>query len=137
MSAPAAPVRGLITSIDGDDHLVGSRCTSCDTHVFPTQATCPRCGAATVDAALPATGFVWSATVQRNEPKPPYVGPAEFEPFAVAYVDLGPVRVESRLEGRAADAWHIGDPVRLAPGEADANGDVWSYRFVPTRGGAS
>ena len=53
-----------------------------------------------------------------------------FEPFAVGYVDLGPVRVESRLEGKPADNWRIGDAVRLVAGAPDANGDVWSYRFV-------
>ncbi len=68
------------------------------------------------EAALPATGTVWSSTVQRIRPKPPYEGPDDFEPFAVGYVDLGPVRVESRLDGRPVDEWRIGEPVRLPPG---------------------
>jgi uncharacterized OB-fold protein len=74
---------------------------------------------------------VWSWTVQHSRPKPPYQGADEFEPFAVAYVDVGPLRVEGRLEGRAADAWQIGDQVRLVAGEPDEQGQVWSYRFRP------
>jgi uncharacterized OB-fold protein len=127
-------LRGLVTSIDGDVHLVGARCTSCDTHVFPPQPGCPRCGAGTELVALPDHGTVWSWTVQRTRPKPPYSGPDEFEPFAVGYVDLGPVRVESRLDGCPVEAWQIGDPVLLVAGAPDANGEVWSYRFEVDRG---
>ena len=70
--------------------------------------------------------------MQRIRPKPPYEGPDDFEPFAVGYVDLGPVRVESRLEGKPVDEWRIGEPVQLAAGAAGADGQVWSYRFVPS-----
>jgi uncharacterized OB-fold protein len=80
--------------------------------------------------ALPANGEVWSWTVQRTRPKPPYDGPDEFEPFAVGYVDLGPLRVEARLEGKAAASWQIGDAVHLRAGAPDERGDVWSFRFV-------
>jgi uncharacterized OB-fold protein len=73
------------------------------------------------EVELPSTGTVWTWTVQRMPPKPPYRGPTPFEPFAVGYVDLGPVLVESRLAGRDVDGWSIGDRVELAfellPGE--------------------
>lgn len=121
---------GLTTIVDGEPRLVGVRCEGCDTHAFPVQATCPRCGSAMAPVALPAEGVVWSWTVQRIRPKEPYLGPEEWDPFAVAYVDLGPVRVESRLEGKPVDAWRIGDRVRLAVGAPDGNGDVWRYRFT-------
>jgi uncharacterized OB-fold protein len=128
--------RGLVALIEGEEHLVGVRCMACGTHAFPPQPTCPRCGSATEPTALPARGTVWSWTVQRIRPKPPYTGPDEFEPFAVGYVDVGPLRVESRLEGKAAESWQIGDAVRLVPGGADDDGNVWSYRFVPDGGSA-
>jgi uncharacterized protein len=124
-------VRGVVTDVDGEWRLAGSRCGTCDTHAFPIQATCPRCGAAMFETALPATGTVWSCTVQRIRPKPPYEGPDEWEPFAVGYVDLGPVRVESRLEGKPVADWQIGEAVRLAAGEPGPDGEVWSFRFVP------
>lgn len=122
--------RGLVTDIDGVAHLVGARCQSCHTHTFPVQQACPRCGSATAEVALPTHGSLWSWTVQRMRPKPPFRGPEEFEPFAVGYVDLGPLRVESRLDGKPVDAWVIGEPLTLAPGGPDQHGNVWTYRFV-------
>jgi len=122
--------RGLIADVDGEERLVGGCCTKCATHTFPVQATCPRCGADMDSVALAAKGTVWSWTVQRLEPKPPYRGPVPFEPFALGYVDLGVVRVESRLEGKPESSWQIGDAVHLAPGPPNDAGDVWSYRFV-------
>ena len=120
---------GLTTTVDGRPHLVGACCSACATHVFPAQLTCPRCGSEMAEVALPASGAVWSCTVQRVRPKPPYRGPDEFEPFAVAYVDVGPVLVESRLAGRPVDEWRIGDPVHLVVDEAGADGDP-SFVFV-------
>lgn len=131
MSADAGP-HGLTTTIDGSDHLVGACCGACETHTFPAQSICPRCGATMSATPLPDRGTVWSWTVQRIRPKEPYVGPEDDDPFVVGYVDLGPVRVESRLEGKPADAWRIGDAVRLAPGAPDEDGNVWRFRFVST-----
>jgi len=125
----AGTVHGLTTTVDGTDHLVGARCTACDTHTFPAQDNCPRCGSAMQPVSLPRRGVLWSWTVQRIQPKPPYVGPDEFEPFAVGYVDLGPVLVEARLSGKPVDAWAIGEPVRFATGAAAADGNVWSFWF--------
>jgi uncharacterized OB-fold protein len=107
------------------------RCTICATHAFPPQAACPRCGAETEPVTLPSRGEVWSWTIQHIQPKPPYRGPEPFQPFAVGYVDLGPVRVETRLAGRAPDEWRIGDAVGLVAGPADDDGDVWSFEFEP------
>jgi uncharacterized OB-fold protein len=122
--------RGLVTNVDGVHHLVGARCESCHTHAFPVQHACPRCGSVTAEVALPTHGTLWSWTVQRTRPKPPYRGPEEFEPFAVGYVDLGPLRVESRLDGRPVEAWTIGEPVSLVAGDPDQDGNIWTYRFV-------
>ena len=122
--------RGLVAVVDGVSHLVGVVCASCGTHAFPPQLACPRCGAATELVALPDRGELWSWTIQHIEPKPPYRGPQPFEPFAVGYVDLGPVRLETRLAGRAPETWQIGDAVRLVTGPPDGDGDVWSYGFV-------
>jgi len=119
---------GLTTTVDGHPNLVGASCPECGTHVFPVQLSCPRCGSEMARTALPRTGTVWSWTVQRVRPKPPYRGPEEFEPFAVGYVDLGPVLVESRLAGRPVDGWRIGDQVHLVVAEPGAD-DGPSFRF--------
>jgi uncharacterized protein len=125
----ALEVRGLATTVDGELHLVGARCNSCGTHTFPVQASCPRCGSDTTAVALPREGSLWSCTVQRTRPKPPYAGPDEFEPFAVGYVDLGPLRIESRLEGKAAESWTIDERVHLVVGQADPSGHYWNFWF--------
>jgi uncharacterized OB-fold protein len=124
--------RGLIATDATDVQLVGASCGACGTHTFPFQSSCPKCAGSMEQAALPATGTVWSWTVQRVRPKLPYLGPDQWEPFAVGYVDLGPLKVECRLEGRDPEAWEIGAPVRFEPGEPDADGEVWRYRFVAT-----
>ena len=51
--------------------------------------------------------------MQRFAPKAPYLAAAPYEPFALAYVDLGPVKVEGRLRGKSIDGWKIGDPVKV------------------------
>jgi uncharacterized OB-fold protein len=63
------------------------------------------------DVALPTQGTVWSWTVQRYEPKAPFRSDG-FTPFAIGYVDLGPVIVEGWLLD--STDWSIGDPVELA-----------------------
>ncbi len=111
---------GLTIEVDGRHHLAGVRCTDCGTHAFPVQRACARCGAATEVVALPAEGTVWSWTVQRLAPKPPFLSAGAYEPFAVAYIDLGPLKVESRLAGRPAHSWQIGEPVHLVVGDVAA-----------------
>ena len=86
---------------------------------------------------LPREGRVWSYTIQRFRPKPPFDGDADgpFQPFAVGYVELpGALIIESRLRV-AFDLLHIGLPVRLTL-EAyrhDKDGeDILTYAFEPT-----
>ena len=110
--------------------LRGSACTDCGAHVFPAQATCPMCTGVDVnDVALPTQGTVWSWTVQRYEPKAPFRSNG-FAPFAIGYVDLGPVIVEGWLLERTD--WAIGDPVELALATAWTDVDgvvVHTYGF--------
>jgi uncharacterized protein len=128
---------GLVTMTGERPVLQGGCCASCNTHTFPVQQSCPRCGNATVDRVpLPPDGTVWSMTVQRLKPKPPFRSPEPFEPFAVGYVDLGVIRVEGRLDGRPVGDWAIGDPVTVAvdllPGEDPGDPDArWTYLFRP------
>lgn len=132
---------GLVAWESGHPALVGGACSGCGTRMFPASAACPRCGAATIESVgLPTSGTVWSWTVQRFAPKPPFRVPDPFEPYTVAYVDLGPVKVESRLTGRPVDAWAIGDEVRLTvlplPGEAPSEPSArWTFAFEPSEAG--
>ncbi len=113
--------------------LAGGRCPECGTVVFPAQDGCPRCSHRPLDtAALPATGVVWSWTVQQFQPKTPFrPSPDTWSPLAIGYVDLGEVIVEGWLVP-SERAWAIGDSVRVTtvPAWTDASGVVHTYAFA-------
>jgi uncharacterized OB-fold protein len=118
--------RQLMRTDGGQGHLIGSACNECGTQTFPAQSGCPRCGSNAVgEVALPHEGVVWTWTVQRFAPKPPYQSASPYEPYALAYIDLGPVKVESRLRGKAIDDWKIGDPVRIVIDESSSQLTFW------------
>jgi uncharacterized protein len=124
---------GLVALEADGPHLIGSRCADCATDTFPVQASCPRCGSEAVDpVVLPAVGTIWTWTVQRFAPKPPFRTPTSFTPFAVAYVDLGTVRVEARLAGQPVTDWKINDAVRLVVGPMSDSDPHWQgFWFEP------
>lgn len=119
-------------------HLVGSKCSSCETVNFPVAASCPRCSSNEIKIVpLANSGTLWSWTVQ-NFPlaSPPY--PAElsgehFKPFAVGYVELpGQVRVVTRLNGDLEEGFEIGSPmeIQFEPFFTDEDGtEVINYSF--------
>lgn len=112
----AAPIdESLFTWPSEAPRLRGGRCADCGTVDFPRSASCPRCASERVeDHELARRGTLWTWTVQRFPPKPPYIGPEPFEPYAVGYVELpGEVMVESRLVGAPPEAFAIGMPVEL------------------------
>lgn len=106
--------------------LIGGRERATGRIVFPLPADRDRFEA----FELPREGHVWSWTVQRFRPKsPPYAGPAAFDPFAVAYVELpGACIVQARLTGFALDALEVGLPCRLV---IEPFAGRASYAFAP------
>ncbi|QSE85910.1 Zn-ribbon domain-containing OB-fold protein [Rhodococcus koreensis] len=116
--------------------LLGGRCGDCGTVTFPLQDTCPRCSASSmVSVELPSAGTLWSYTVQSFRPKRPFLGPDDFVPFGVGYIDLGPVIVETRLTINDPDQLEIGDPMTLTTmvNHRDADGsEVLTYAFGPS-----
>jgi len=91
-TTPALGAEGWFT-VDDEPTLIGSRCGTCGTYVFPkTEGRCPNptCdGRELTEVPLSRRGTLWSYTDARYQPPPPYVVPAEgFEPFAVAAVEL-------------------------------------------------
>lgn len=132
---PASSVSDGVAIADGlfttgpEPRLIGGRDRETGRIVFP----CPD-GDRHDPVELPRKGRIWSWTVQRFRPKsPPYAGPAEFEPFAVGYVELpDAVIVETPLTGIAFDALAIGMEVEtvLVP-LTDASGrTVLTYAFT-------
>lgn len=138
MSNQVPAIEGWFTT-DGDPRLLGSRCTSCGTYVFPKAALAcpnPECAGDTFDEVkLSNRGRLWSWTVNHYAPPPPYVSPDPFVPYGVAAVEL----TEEKLVvlGQVA-----GDPDDLKAGDemelvvdtlfADDEGDhlVWKWRKV-------
>jgi uncharacterized OB-fold protein len=113
-------------------HLIGGRHRQSGRVVFPLDTTDDQFEACT----LPNRGTLWSYTVQRFRPKtPPYLGPEQFEPFALGYVELpGAVIVESRLTDVPFEKLRIGMPMALTiiPLMTNADGtQITTYAFRP------
>ncbi len=131
---------GLFTWPSESPQLIASRCKACESLTFPSQDACPRCterGAEQV--LLSRAGKLWSWTIQRFPPPPPYTGPADretFVPFGVGYVELPEgIRVEARLTENEPDKLRIGMDMELAvePFGQNADGDaVVTFAFRPT-----
>lgn len=93
---------------------------------------------------LSPRGTLWSWTVQRFLPKPPYNGrgsEVDFTPYGVGYVELpGELIVEGRIVADDLKALKIGQPMRVTT-EAyreTADGEpVLTYAFTPDLEGHS
>ena len=126
---------GLIAGTSDEPRLIGSRCRSCGTVVFPRQASCQACMSEDVEEHLLArTGPLWTWTIQCFPPKsPPYAGdPDAFEPYGVGYVELGgEVRVEGILSESNPAQLAIGMPMELVLIPAPGPGDAVTFGFKP------
>jgi uncharacterized OB-fold protein len=91
-AAPAVDGWFSLEGQDGEPHLLGDRCTACGTYVFPPTAPfCPNpeCDGTEFDRVpLSRRGRVWSYTVNRYQPPPPYVAADPFLPYGLAAVEL-------------------------------------------------
>lgn len=129
---------GVFTWPADDPQLIGSRCTACGIVTFPTQDSCPRCASTEMTEHLLARrGRLWAWTTQEfPPPAPPYAGPtgAAFVPFGVGYVDLGDVKVETRLTEADPRRLEHGMEMELAlvPFRTDDDGnEVVTFAFRP------
>lgn len=116
--------------------LLGSRCTTCGTVVFP-RATgfCrnPACnGDELEEAALSRRGTVWSYTDAQYQPPPPYQAPDPFVPFALAAVELpeGLVVLGQVAAGYGVDDLRVGGEVELVV-EPEYASDQLIWRWKP------
>ena len=125
--------------------LIGSRCKTCDNHVFPSTKGCARCAGTDMErVTLGTRGKLWAWTIQGFPPKsPPYLGeddPTKFRPYGVGYVELpGQVKVEGRLTEADPRKLQTGLPMELTTvalrKDADGN-DIVTYAFAPIGQGA-
>lgn len=124
----AVTTRSAVPAIDGwfadgpdGPHLLGNRCTSCSTYVFPPRAAyCPSPSCDSQDfeiVPLSSTGTVWSYTDNQYQPPPPYIPTADpYEPFAVVAVSLekeGMLVMGQAAAGITIEDLKVGKPVKL------------------------
>ncbi|MFP5307103.1 MAG: Zn-ribbon domain-containing OB-fold protein [Gammaproteobacteria bacterium] len=118
-------------------HLLAGRDKRSGRLVFPLPQ-----GAASADfgrVRLSRRGRLWSWTVQRFRPKPPFALPEDqpFAPYAVGYVELADeLIVESRLRVDDFGSLRIGQAMELVvePLCRDAAGEmVATYAFRPVQ----
>jgi len=90
---PQVPaIEGWFTT-DGDaPHLLGSRCTQCQSYFFPKESMfCrnPSCASSEFEEVpLSRTGTIWSFSEHFYKPPAPYISPDPFEPYTIAAVEL-------------------------------------------------
>jgi uncharacterized OB-fold protein len=130
---------GLFEWLDDGPHLIGSRCKECDEVTFPTNPYCPRCCEETTEnIPLSRRGLLYSFTVQRFKPPPPYKGPEPFAPYGVGMIELPEgLRVTSLLEVDDPDRLRVGAPMQLVISklfEDEAGIEVMGYKFKPIDG---
>lgn len=136
MARVAVP-EGIVT-IDEAPQLIGSRCGACGIVTFPAQDGCPRCASTAMrEHRLARRGRLWAWTTQDfPPPAPPYLGPtgAAFEPFGIGYVELGDVKVESRLTTTDPAVLQPGIEMELVlvPFRTDDDGhEIVTFAFAP------
>jgi uncharacterized OB-fold protein len=133
------PVADNVFTWPADEpRLIGSRCSACGIVTFPAQDSCPRCASTEMSEHLLARrGQLWAWTTQEfPPPSPPYAGARgkEFVPFAVGYVDLGDVKVETRLLESSPERLRAGMDMELVvvPFRTDEEGnEVVTFAFRP------
>jgi uncharacterized OB-fold protein len=85
-------VEGWFTVAGGHTYLLGSRCVSCRTIVFPPhRGYCrnPHCdGERSEEIRLSRRGRIWSYTTSAYPPPPPFVASDPYVPVAIAAVEL-------------------------------------------------
>jgi len=137
-SVPIA--EGLFEWLNDGAHLIGSKCLECSEVAFPQSSFCPRCCRQTTERVhLSQQGRLYSFTVQRFRPPPPFKGSEPFQPYGVGVIELPEgLRVTSVLEEGDPDRLRVGMLMELLviPFFADNEGrEVVGYKFKPVTEG--
>ncbi|MDQ1373756.1 MAG: uncharacterized protein QOJ09_1094 [Actinomycetota bacterium] len=139
MTKPTQPaVAGWFTA-DPEPALLGSRCTTCRTYVFPKASlSCPNpeCDGSEFDEVpLSRRGRLWSWTTNHYAPPAPYVSPDPFVPYTVAAVELPEEKlvVLGQVAG-GADDLAVGTEMEIVVDtlfeDDDAVHQVWKWKAV-------
>jgi hypothetical protein len=131
-------IEGWFTT-EPEPALLGSRCTTCGTYVFPKASIAcpnPECDGSEFDQVpLSRRGRLWSWTVNHYAPPAPYVSPDPFVPYAVAAVELPEEKlvVLGQLAGDA-DGLAVGTEMEIVIDtlfeDDEAVHQVWKWKAV-------
>ncbi len=78
---------------------------------------------------LSRTGTLWSYTKQEFQPKPPYDGPEDFEPFLVGFIELpGEIIVESHIVETSLEQLKLGMKMELVITAFDDSRSMYAFR---------
>lgn len=139
MSGQIPIQQGLYTWPSEEPRLVASRCRACGEVSFPSQEGCPSCTARDAEEVrLSRRGTLWTWTIQRFPPPPPYIGPADRDahvPYGVGYVELPEgIRVEARLTENDPNKLEIGMQMELVVDkfvEDEQGNELMTFAFRP------
>ena len=126
--------QGLFESFEDGVRLIGSRCRECAEVTFPTTPFCPKCCVQTTDPIpLSRRGLLYSFTIQRFRPPPPYIGPDPFVPYGVGMIELPEgLRVTAVLEENDPARLRVGMEMEISTAtffeDQDGN-EVLGYKF--------
>jgi len=121
--------------------LIGSRCSTCGCVFFPrTEGFCrnPVCdGESFDDVELSRRGRIWSYTDAQYQPPPPYIAGDQWEPFALAAVELpeGLVVLGQVAHGYGVDDLKVGQEAELVVetlySDDDGERTIWRWKPIP------
>lgn len=121
-----------------ESSLIGTHCKSCGNYFFPKTFTChnPECKDKEVEnVTLSTKGTIWSYTVLRYPPPPPFVAPEPFVPIPLAAVEIPEgLKIMGVVEGCKQEDLKIGMEVELFVGKlyTDNEGnDIIGWKFRP------
>lgn len=134
----ASPVaQGLFQQDGSTTRLIGTRCTSCGAHYFPTSLSCrnPACRDKKIEPALLGPhGTLYSYTLQAYRP-PALFRMEPWAPYLIGLVELPEgIRVMGMLTGCTPEDVRIGMAVELcaqALYRDDDGREVLTYKFRP------
>ena len=132
-------IEGLFTWPSADPRLIGTRCLSCNSYFFPRKQSCgnPKCKEKKIEDTLLSTeGKLWTYTVMRYPPVPPFRSDRE-PPYPVGVVELPEgIRVLGLLTGCEPEELEAGMDMKMVIDALyrDEDGQpVLTWKFKPVR----